>query len=77
MGRCVCGSALLSPALMIGTFIGFTAIVNKALTKKYDELVAQAPDLIKVLPWGKEFEVDVFRKPDFTGMGRGSCAYNN
>ena len=43
--------------------------MNKALTEKYDKLVAQAPDLIKVLPWGKEFEVDVFRKPDFTGMG--------
>ncbi|KAF8338075.1 aflatoxin-detoxifizyme, partial [Cantharellus anzutake] len=47
---------------------GFTAIVNKVLTKKYDKLVSQASDLIKVLPWGKEFEVDVFRKPDFTAL---------
>lgn len=47
---------------------GFTAIVNKALSAKYDVLVENAPDLIKVLPWGKDFEVDVFRKPDFTAL---------
>ncbi|KAL4075542.1 peptidase family M49-domain-containing protein [Scleroderma citrinum] len=47
---------------------GFTAIVNKALSAKYDILVENAPDLIKVLPWGKDFEVDVFRKPDFTAL---------
>ncbi|KAG8924473.1 hypothetical protein FRC02_010405 [Tulasnella sp. 418] len=47
---------------------GFTAIVNKELTAKYDKLVDDAPELIKVLPWGKDFEVDVFRKPDFTAL---------
>ncbi|KIJ60992.1 hypothetical protein HYDPIDRAFT_116493 [Hydnomerulius pinastri MD-312] len=47
---------------------GFTAIVDKALSAKYDVLVNDAPDLIKVLPWGKDFEVDVFRKPDFTAL---------
>ncbi|KAF8317581.1 aflatoxin-detoxifizyme [Clavulina sp. PMI_390] len=47
---------------------GFTAIVNKSLTKKYDKLVADAPELIKTLPWGSMFEVDVFRKPDFTAL---------
>ncbi|KAF5392065.1 hypothetical protein D9757_003299 [Collybiopsis confluens] len=47
---------------------GFTAVVNKALSAKYDILVAQAPELIKVLPWGKDFEVEVFRKPDFTAL---------
>ena len=31
-------------------------------------LVNGAPELIKVLPWGKDFEVDVFRKPDFTAL---------
>ena len=25
-------------------------------------------ELIKSLPWGKDFEVDVFRKPDFTAL---------
>ncbi|TFK76453.1 aflatoxin-detoxifizyme [Pluteus cervinus] len=47
---------------------GFTAIVNKELSAKYEKLVEQAPELIKVLPWGKDFEVDVFRKPDFTAL---------
>ncbi|KAI0798039.1 aflatoxin-detoxifizyme [Abortiporus biennis] len=47
---------------------GFTAIVNKELSLKYETLVNNAPDLIKVLPWGKDFEVDVFRKPDFTAL---------
>ncbi|KXN89266.1 Dipeptidyl peptidase 3 [Leucoagaricus sp. SymC.cos] len=47
---------------------GFTAIVNKALSAKYEILVNQAPELIKVLPWGKDFEVDKFRKPDFTAL---------
>ncbi|CCL99112.1 uncharacterized protein FIBRA_01126 [Fibroporia radiculosa] len=47
---------------------GFTAIVNKTLSAKYDKLVAQAPELLKVLPWGKDFEVDEFRKPDFTAL---------
>jgi len=27
-----------------------------------------APELIKVLPWGEILEVDVFRKPDFTAL---------
>ncbi|KAF5352974.1 hypothetical protein D9758_007928 [Tetrapyrgos nigripes] len=47
---------------------GFTAIVNKTLSAKYDKLVQSAPELIKVLPWGPNFEVDTFRKPDFTAL---------
>ena len=47
---------------------GFTAIVDKALSAKYEVLVNDAPQLIKALPWGKEFEVDTFRKPDFTAL---------
>jgi dipeptidyl-peptidase III len=47
---------------------GFTAIVNKQLSARYDVLVAKAPELIKVLPWGTDFEVDIFRKPDFTAL---------
>ena len=49
-------------------FTGFTAIVNKVLTAKYEKLVSGASELIKVLPWGVDFEVDVFRKPDFTAL---------
>ena len=47
---------------------GFTAIVNKELSARYETLVNKAPELIKVLPWGPDFEVDVFRKPDFTAL---------
>jgi Peptidase family M49 len=47
---------------------GFTAIVDKQLSAKYEVLVDSAPQLIKVLPWGPDFEVDVFRKPDFTAL---------
>ncbi|PFH54364.1 hypothetical protein AMATHDRAFT_135808 [Amanita thiersii Skay4041] len=47
---------------------GFTAIVDKELSAKYEILVSRAPELIQVLPWGKDFEVDVFRKPDFTAL---------
>ncbi|KAH7343473.1 aflatoxin-detoxifizyme [Rhizoctonia solani] len=47
---------------------GFTAIVNKALTAKFEIMVKRAPELIQTLPWGKDFEVDVFRKPDFTAL---------
>lgn len=38
---------------------GFTAIVDKEMTKKYDKLVADASTLVKTLPWGTSFEVDV------------------
>lgn len=47
---------------------GFTAIVNKTLSAKYETLVNRAPELIKNLPWGKDFEVDTFRRPDFTAL---------
>jgi len=42
--------------------------VNKELSSKYEVLVDSAPELIKGLPWGPDFEVDVFRKPDFTAL---------
>lgn len=51
-----------------GISLGFTAIVNKELSVKYNELVDKAPELIKVLPWGKNYEVDVFKRPDFTAL---------
>lgn len=42
--------------------------MNKTLSAKYEKLVNDAPELIKVLPWGKDFEVDQFIKPDFTAL---------
>lgn len=37
--------------------------MDKILTKKYDKLVSDAPELIKVLPWGVDYEVDVSAWP--------------
>ena len=42
--------------------------MNKELSAKYETLVNNAPELIKGLPWGKNFVVDVFKKPDFTAL---------
>jgi len=53
---------------MLMSHSGFTAIVNKQLSSKYETLVDNASSLIEVLPWGKDYEVDVFRKPDFTAL---------
>jgi hypothetical protein len=66
----VCKSTLtkVRDLIPVATSPGFTAIVNKQLSAKYDVLVNDAPDIIKSLPWGKDFEVDVFRKPDFTAL---------
>lgn len=60
-----CGSSHITKRYLA---LGFTAIVNKELSAKYETLVNGAPELIKALPWGKDFEVDVFRKPDFTAL---------
>ena len=38
------------------------------MSAKYEKLVNDAPELIKDLPWGPDFEVDFFRKPDFTAL---------
>ena len=48
--------------------LGFTAIVDKELSARYEKMVSDAPEHLKGLPWGKDFEVDTFRKPDFTAL---------
>ncbi|MBW0514372.1 hypothetical protein O181_054087 [Austropuccinia psidii MF-1] len=60
--------AYVDPFAQRAEWEGFTAIVNKELSKKFEILVERAEELVKVLPWGKAFEVDVFRKPDFTAL---------
>lgn len=37
-------------------FEGFVAIVNKEQSKRFNTLVDAAPELIKTLPWGPDFE---------------------
>jgi len=44
------------------------AVVNRDQSAKLDKLVANAPSFISQLPWPKEFEKDVFSKPDFTSL---------
>ncbi|KAA1074577.1 hypothetical protein PGT21_010707 [Puccinia graminis f. sp. tritici] len=47
---------------------GFTAIVNKEFSQKFELLVNNAQHLVQTLPWGPPFEVNVFQKPDFTEL---------
>ena len=74
MGRSFFSLTLAALETSAHYILGFTAIVNKQLSAKYETLVSRAPELIKVLPWGPDFEVDVFIKPDF--VSDFSSAYN-
>jgi dipeptidyl-peptidase-3 len=56
------------PAGIRGEWEGFASMVNLERTRAFGELVSAAPTLIPLLPWGKEFEKDVFLSPDFTSL---------
>ncbi|KAI5786835.1 dipeptidyl peptidase III [Pyronema domesticum] len=56
------------PAGIRGEWEGFCAMVNQEQTKKFGEMVSKAGSFIPRLPWGKDFEKDEFRKPDFTSL---------
>ena len=47
---------------------GFVSIVDKEKSKILGNLVEKAGDFIKLLTWGKDFEVDEFKRPDFTSL---------
>lgn len=42
--------------------------MNKKESALLSTLVDNAPTLLKYLPWGSNFEVDEFKKPDFTSL---------
>ncbi|KAM0787893.1 hypothetical protein ACM66B_003943 [Microbotryomycetes sp. NB124-2] len=47
---------------------GFVALVNREQSAKFATLVDKAPELIQALPWGVDYEVPEFKRPDFTAI---------
>jgi dipeptidyl-peptidase-3 len=51
-----------------GEWESFCAVVNKSMSAKFGKLVDEAESLLPLLPWGRQFEMDRFMRPDFTSL---------
>ena len=47
---------------------GMVAFVNKKRSVIFSNLVAKADKFVQFLPWGSDFEHDVFTRPDYTSL---------
>lgn len=45
---------------------GFVCLTSREESKKYSKLVEKAEELVASLPWGKNFEREIFKRPEFT-----------
>lgn len=58
----------IDPENTRGYFEGWTSIVDKERSKKFNGLVTNSEKIIPLLPWPKEMEKDSFLAPDFTTL---------
>jgi len=57
------------PTQQRAEFESFVAMVNREQSKKFDRMVdAAEKEIIPLLPWGKDFEEDEFKRPDFSSL---------
>jgi dipeptidyl-peptidase-3 len=54
------------PAGERGEFFGWTSMINRKLSEKFQNLVQNAEKFLDALPWPSSFEKDTFSKPDFS-----------
>merc|ERR1719162_903942 len=56
------------PSGVRGEWEGFVSCVNKEVSRKFGVLVDNAEKFLVMMPWPKEFEKEVFMRPDFTSL---------
>lgn len=58
------------PAGERGEFFGWTSMINRVLSERFQNLVKEAESFLDGLPWPATFEKDIFCKPDFSYVGK-------